>query len=241
MNGSGRAKHVVNMSTAHSLRANYFIRHNHNNNNTQHHPNQGKSQEFSPSSSNGTEKVQVWCWWYGIVRAALFAAIPSVQAPRWAEITRRQGARRGQQGDSQLLACLFFNSGMLEASQCQCTLATLTAAFRKAKLAGRQSLNCQIDGFLAANEDFQTQVILEARANDRQVHEPQVTRQESYEVVTVKDRSVYILMPWLTTEQLYISKGDTRFQRPLRGWMYGLYDGHWTGTEMSPRQIKAWR
>ena len=59
MNGSGRAKHVVNMSTAHSLRANYFIRHNHNNNNTQHHPNQGKSQEFSPSSSNGTEKVQV--------------------------------------------------------------------------------------------------------------------------------------------------------------------------------------
>lgn len=61
--------------------------------------------------------------------------------------------------------------------------ATLTAAFKKAKLAGKESLKCEIDGFLAANEGSQTQVILEAKANDRRIHEPQVTRQESYEVV----------------------------------------------------------
>ena len=55
-------------------------------------------------------------------------------------------------------------------------------AFRKANLAGLQSLKCQIDGLLAANEDYQTQVVLEAKRNDRHGHEPQVTRQVSYEL-----------------------------------------------------------
>lgn len=62
--------------------------------------------------------------------------------------------------------------------------ATLTAAFRKAKLAKKTSLDCQIDGFLTADKTSQTQVILEAKAEDRVNHEPHVSMQETYEIVT---------------------------------------------------------
>ncbi|KAJ9302659.1 hypothetical protein DTO271G3_33 [Paecilomyces variotii] len=61
--------------------------------------------------------------------------------------------------------------------------ATFTATFRKAKQEGKKSLNCQVDGFLVAAKTSQTKVILEAKARHRIHHEPQVSRQEAYEMI----------------------------------------------------------
>jgi hypothetical protein len=56
------------------------------------------------------------------------------------------------------------------------------AAFRQAKLAEKESLSCEIDGFLLSSAS-QTQLFLEAKARDRKSHQPQVCMQEAYELI----------------------------------------------------------
>jgi DNA polymerase sigma len=55
--------------------------------------------------------------------------------------------------------------------------APLTAKFRKA------DVECLLDGFLASYGTFQTQVIVEAKAERRSRHSPQVSMQESAELL----------------------------------------------------------
>ncbi|OJJ51111.1 hypothetical protein ASPZODRAFT_127124 [Penicilliopsis zonata CBS 506.65] len=61
--------------------------------------------------------------------------------------------------------------------------ATLTAKFRKGAEAGKPSLSCQVDGFLVSSAGH-TQVLIEAKSRDRCEHEPNVSWQETYEIVS---------------------------------------------------------
>ncbi|KAJ5115122.1 hypothetical protein NUU61_000881 [Penicillium alfredii] len=130
--------------------------------------------------------------------------------------------------------------------------ATLTATFKKAKLAKQTSLNCQIDGFLAANKTAQTQVILEAKADNREIHEPNVTMQETYEIVAAlltdapkglpMNRVILISQDG---EELYLS--NATYTDEYKSYMMGTKRGMIKKTEFlriqryGPWRIKHWK